>query len=333
MADHRQSEITRRELLRRAAAGAVAVGLGGRLAANTADAGAAKPTAPRSPRAKVVLVRDAAAVDDQGRVNATVVESMLDQAIRALTGKNGRADAWGQFAETTDRVGIKSTLMMTPTHPELLRAICRGLKAAGVHDDRLLVWDRTKCGVGEEEVESLPRSLGFGKDHLSNGVWESTVLINVPALKSHWLAGMACAVKNWAGGVTGINTKDTNATYSFHEDSCRELGVLNAIPAIRQRCRLIVVDALRPLANGGPQVDPRYLWDYQGLLVGTDPVAVDTIGLEIIRGRRRQLRGEEWPLQPPVKHLAVADTKYHLGVSDRKRIDLVKIGLDADSFV
>jgi len=54
--------------------------------------------------------------------------------------------------------------------------------------------------------------------------------------------------------------------------------------------RLIVVDALRPLANGGPQVDPRYLWDYQGLLVGTDPVAVDTIGLEIIRGRTWEWR-------------------------------------------
>jgi hypothetical protein len=307
-----------------------ALGLGGRIAEGGAQAASRQP---RPARARVVLIRDAAATDDRGNVNAAVVESMLDRGLLALTGKKDRASAWRQFVSGKDRVGIKSNLMMTPTHPELLRAICRGLKAAGVLDANILTWDRNQCGRGEREVESLPRRLGYGRQDVSHGVWQSTALINVPGLKSHWLAGVACALKNWAGAVTGINTVDEDVTYAFHADSCREVGMLNAIPAIRERCRLVVVDALRPLFHGGPQVDPRYLWDYKGLLLSTDPVAVDTIGLAIIEGKRRQFRGGAWPLQPPVKHIAVADSDYGLGTSDRGRVDLVRIGLEKDSFV
>ena len=36
---------------------------------------------------------------------------------------------------------------------------------------------------------------------------------------------------------------------------------------------LVLVDALRPLCDKGPQVDPRYLWDYTGLVAGVDAVA------------------------------------------------------------
>jgi uncharacterized protein (DUF362 family) len=321
--------ITRRELLRRAAAGAAALGLGRAILGE--EAGAAAAASPQS--AKVVLVRDGAVLGPDGQVREAVVQAMLDRGLRALTGAKDTAAAWRHLAGPGDRVGVKATLMMTPTHPELLRAICRGLKAAGVADEHLLTWDRAKSGIGEAEVESLPRTLGFGKQDVSEAVWQSTVLINVPRLKAHWLAGMACALKNWAGAVTHINTQDDHVTYAFHADSCREVGMLGAIPAIRQRSRLHIVDALRPLCHGGPQVDPRYLWSYQGLLLSTDPVAVDTIGRAIIEGRRRQVRGGEWPLQPPVTHLIVADRKYGLGVSDRKRITLVKLGLDRESFV
>jgi hypothetical protein len=335
MADDNRDRPTRRELLKRAAAGAAGLALGVSLASvGGSGAGSEEADASASTgRASVVLVRDEAVVDEAGKVSAATVAAMLDRAMGALTGESDRAAAWRRFVTPDDVVGVKSTLMMTPTHPELLQAICGGLRAAGVADQHITTWDRDRAGIGMAEVSTLPRRVGYGKDSVCDVVWKSTVLINVPGLKSHWLAGMACAVKNWAGAVTGINTQDHDATYAFHADSCREVGMLNAIPPIRRKCRLIIVDALRPLCHGGPQVDPRYLWDYKGLLVGTDPVAIDTIGTAIIEGRRRQMKGGEWPLQPPVTHLAVADRKYHLGTSDRGRIDLTKVGWGKDAFV
>lgn len=339
MADDQKDRLTRRELLKRAASGAAGLALGASLAScgasetgeDRSSGGAEAP--PPTGRATVVLVRDEAALNEAGEVSATAVAGMLDGAMLALTGESDRTAAWRRFVGPDDLVGVKSNVMMTPTHPELLRAIGDGLTAAGVADEHITTWDRDRASVGMAEVDTLPRRLGYGQDDVSEGVWNSTVLINVPGLKSHWLAGMAGALKNWAGAVTRINVRDRNVSYAFHADSCREIGVLNAIPPIREKCRLIVVDALRPLCHGGPQVDPRYLWDYKGVLVGIDPVAVDTIGAEIISGRRRQVRGGEWPLQPPVTHLTVADSEYGLGVSDRSRIDVIKLGWERDAFV
>lgn len=339
MTDDHKDGLTRRELLKRAATGAAGLALGVSLASCGASEGGEETSSggtkspPPTGRATVVLVRDEAALDEAGGVSAAALADMLDRAMLALTGESDRTAAWRRFVSPDDLVGVKSNLMMTPTHPELLRAICGGLVAAGVAVEHITTWDRDRAGVGMAEIDTLPRRLAYGRDDVSEAVWNSTALINVPGLKSHWLAGMAGALKNWAGAVTGINTTDHDVSYAFHADSCREIGVLNAIPPIRERCRLIVVDALRPLCHGGPQVDPRYLWDYKGLLVGTDPVAVDTIGTAIIGGRRTQVRGGEWPLQPPVTHLAVADSEYGLGVSDRSRIDLIKLGWEKDAFV
>ena len=63
-----------------------------------------------------------------------------------------------------------------------------------------------------------------------------------------------------------------------------------------------------------------------GLLVGTDPVAVDAVGLHIFKAKRLEYFGEEKPMTPPPHHIAFADTKHHLGTSDLEKIELVKLG-------
>jgi hypothetical protein len=35
----------------------------------------------------------------------------------------------------------------------------------------------------------------------------------------------------------------------------------------------------------------------------------------------------------PAKHIAIADSKYHLGTADPQKIELIKIGYDKESFV
>jgi len=83
----------------------------------------------------------------------------------------------------------------------------------------------------------------------------------------------------------------------------------------------------------GPQVTPKYLWPYRGLIVGTDPVAVDAVCLKIIQAKRNAYKGEPWPVSPPPTSIAVADTQYHLGTSDPAKIHLVKLGWEADALV
>jgi hypothetical protein len=66
------------------------------------------------------------------------------------------------------------------------------------------------------------------------------------------------------------------------------------------------------------------------MLVGFDPVAVDSVGLRILQAKRREYFGQDQPLNPPAKHILLADTRHHLGTADPDKIELVKMGWKED---
>ena len=320
-------ELTRRDFIRGTACAGMGITLG--------MAAAAPAPSSTSRTSRVVVVRNAGALDAKHNAQSDVIARMLAEGLQAFAGAATAAEAWKRFFRPDDAVAIKSTVMMTPTHPEVIRAIMEGVATAGIAGEKIRVWDRNSGGAGPAQTASATWTWhpGFDANSVSLAVGEATALVNVPGLKSHWLSGFGGALKNWCGAVTRINIFDKGVTFAFHGDSCADMGMLNALPAIRQKCRLIVVDALRPLCHGGPAVDPRYLWPYKGLLIGTDPVAVDSVGLKIIQGRRDQVRGNPWPLSPPPKHIAVAAEKYKLGTADLAQIEIVRLGWEEDAFV
>lgn len=77
----------------------------------------------------------------------------------------------------------------------------------------------------------------------------------------------------------------------------------------------------------------KYKWTYNGLIVGTDPVAVETVCLRIIKGKRRSLPGEPWPLSPPPLCIEMADKVYGLGTSRMKEIRVEHFGWELDRFL
>jgi uncharacterized Fe-S center protein len=70
-----------------------------------------------------------------------------------------------------------------------------------------------------------------------------------------------------------------------------------------------------------------------GIMVATDPVAVDTVCLKICQIKRNLFKGEEWPITPPLDFIAAADKNYKLGTSDPARIKLVKPGWGKDILI
>lgn len=323
-------ELTRRDFMRGTAYAGMAITLG--MARGTA-APSRQPT-----KSRVVVIRDAKVLDDKGKVQTEVLARMLTDGLKAVAGTATAQEAWKRYFKPDDKVTIKSNVMITPTRPELVRAIMEGIATAGVDIDEIRVWDRNRGGKGPDQTD--PKTWqwqpGFDANSVSNAVHEATALVNIPGLKNHMVSGLGAALKNWAGAVTNIHPRYTKAedlSFLIHADSGADIGVLNAIPAIRKKCRLIVVEALRPLCNGGPMVDPRYVWPYKGLVIGTDPVAVDSVCLKILQGRRDQIRGRSWPLSPPPKHVAIADTKYKLGTADMSKIEIVRLGWEENAFV
>jgi len=326
MASAYMSKLTRRQFIIRggsAALGAVTS------AARTAESEEDDQRVPaKQPAAsRVVLVRSDDALDSDGRPSTKVVQKMLDAAMIRFSGESNPKSAWSRYVNSSDTVGVKMNVMMNATHPEVVRAIVTRLLEIGVKDDRVIIWDRDSAGIGMEGVEVRNQHFGYDqKTHVSKIVTEqSSALINVPGVKAHWIAGVAVALKNWVGAIGGLNPSDKDVTYVIHSDSCAECCMFNAMPVIRDKCRLVIVDALRPLCQVGPQVDPRYLWSYKGLLVSTDPVAVDAVCERIIQEQRDKLN--LGPIRPPAKHIRLADTKYHLGNSDWGKIELVEVSI------
>ncbi|MEN8223590.1 MAG: hypothetical protein ABFR36_10100, partial [Acidobacteriota bacterium] len=79
--------------------------------------------------------------------------------------------------------------------------------------------------------------------------------------------------------------------------------------------------------------NPKYVWKYYGMVAGFDPVAIDYMGLRIIESQRKIFFGEDRPLNPPAKHITLADTRHHIGIADPKKINLIKIGYEKDILI
>jgi len=275
--------------------GTVGVALGVSVVGSAATARAARSS-------RVVLVRDQMALDAQHGVNGPVLRRMLGDLVMRVTGKPSPTDAWRSLVTATDVVGLVTTDHLNPTHPELVAAVREALAAAGTAGDRI-------------------RMAQGGPD----AVRPCTALVALPALKAHWLTGIGTVLKNYI--------TFSGSPSNYHAAKSVNLGEIWLLPHVKGKTRLVVVDALRPLCDKGPQPDPRYMWDYRGLVGGTDPVALETVCLKIIESKRQTLRGEPWPLSPPPLCVAAADEKHGLGTSRWSEIALERVGWSAEALV
>jgi hypothetical protein len=258
-------------------------------------------------KTKVILVRDAGVLDDKGKPKQDVVAKMLDDAVGALTGKQG-LDGWKTLFKPSDVVGIKTNAWQyLPTTPQVEAALAQRVRDVGVKAQDVAVDDR---GV------------------LSHPVFQrATALINARPMRTHHWAGVGTLLKNYI--MFSPNPS------SWHDDSCADLAGLWKLPMVKDKTRLNVLVMLTPQFHGvGPHsFNPKYVWSYHGLIVGSDPVACDSVGLRIIEAKRRAFFGEERPLAPPAKHIALADTRHHLGTADPAKIEIVRIGYAKDALI
>jgi len=280
---------TRRDFLRGAAGAAMATALGyGILGEAQAE-----------PAAKVVLIRNAEVLAQPDKMQE-ILQSMLDEAVKALLETNEPLEAWGRLIKSSDVVGVKTNQWAKlPTPKALEGAIKRRVLDVGVPEKNVGIDDR---GV------------------LKNPIFHrATGLVNVRPLRTHRWAGVGTCLKNYI-------QFDPDRP-SFHEDACAALGKIWTYPIVQGKTRLNILSALTPQFYGrGSNFDTRYVWPYRGLIVGTDPVAVDTVGAHLLQVKRIAFFGEDRALDALPSHIIVADKKYHLGVSDLNRIQLIKLG-------
>ncbi len=114
----------------------------------------------------------------------------------------------------------------------------------------------------------------------------------------------------------------------YHSNACSPLASIWNKPIVKGKTRLNILSLIRTqfFNRGLHHFDRRFVSEYKGLLIGQDPVALDAVGAHLLKLQRVAYFGEDRPLDNPPTHIFVADEKYKLGVSDLRRIEIVKLG-------
>lgn len=296
----KEKSITRRDFIKGASCAAMGIAVG--LPAFSEE------EIKKVAKTKVVLIRNEEAVNAKGEINGKVIQAMLDQAMTALFDRKDPVECWKQIIRPDDIVGIKTNFWRPlPTTKQVEQAIKTRVLDAGVSEKNI--------GIDDWGV-------------LRNPIFQkATALINARPMRTHAWSGVGSLIKNYIMFIPDPP--------EYHGNSCATLGAIWHLPLVKGKTRLNVLVMLTPLFYGvGPHhFDTTYVWSYRGLLVGTDPVALDTVGLRIFQAKRQAYFGESRPMKPSAHHIAFADTKYNLGTSDMGKIDLIKLGWKEDILI
>ncbi len=304
--------------------------------APAAASGGPPPSAQSAPsRPTVYRARREKLVGSEGKADRALLEAALGAAVAGACGEAAAGAGLRRLFKPNDVVGIKVNCIAgkgLSSRPEVVALLVRWLQEAGLPARNIVVWDRTdrelknagfelnRSGDGvrvygtNEDYEWKPREWGPNGSCFARLLVEDlTALINVGVLKDHGLAGTSGGMKSWYGAIQNPN--------KCHEDNCAPfIPHLAAFPLIRGKLRLTVMDAVTAQCEGGPGRSPKWIWPYQGILVSTDPVAIDAIGARIIEDRRREVGLPTLAAEKRVPRWIEDAAKLGLGEADVARI-------------
>jgi uncharacterized protein (DUF362 family) len=334
----------RRRFVQALGAGVLALGVSSRVRASSAHAASAKATAVgtragAAGKPRVVVVKTKKALVHGYDADRGALRAMLGAGLVGLLQQKDAVASLAKLVRPAERIGFKINGLaarQAATHVELVDELSALLAKADVEARQQIAFDRfardlsasgfsSRLGryrcVGndeaghEEELSQMPSSASRLSRVLTSQV---DGVINLPVLKQHMLAGMTGALKNNFGCIHNPN--------KMHIDRCDPfIAEVNAIPAVRDKQRLVVMDALRPVVDLGPAYQAGMIELANTLIFATDLVAADAVGLALLE-KLRARRG-----LPTLAKAGVAPTylataaKMGLGVCDLSAIEVVTI--------
>jgi uncharacterized protein (DUF362 family) len=174
---------------------------------------------------------------------------------------------------------------------------------------------------GEYDEYTMPYMVNGGKYSYFTKIVTQDLdkIINIPILKN---AGMTVtlALKNLAFGSVS-NTGRLHA--KLWNETCAQVC---AFAPLRDKVVLTIADGIRGCFNGGPGANPQFFCDYHTIITGTDPVAVDRIGYDIVLAKRIA-EGLQKEGTPQALEFMLQAEKLSLGVADRSGIELKEVVL------
>jgi len=283
---HRRTELTRRDFLARGSAITLGAAMGTSFwPGPVLEAGEVSPGSPT-----VFRVRAEGVVIGK-RVHKRLAAEMVRRGLAAVTAETDATRAWRALLRPDDVVALKfnrcgsESLGTTVVMAEVL---IESLLEAGFPASQLvpvevppIVYEQYGTARPTERWQAQETSFGSGADRLAAVLDQVTAIVNIPFLKTHNIAGITCCLKNLSHALVKHPAR-------FHADHCSPfIADIVALPAIRGKLRLHVVNALRAVFDGGPEPTEQGTFAPEVLLFGADPVALDTVGTDLLNLKRQ----------------------------------------------
>lgn len=245
---------------------------------------------PGMPRSRVVQVQNPRAVSGP-EVHRQLVGEMLQKALMSLTATTTIGQAWRSILKPKDVIGLKfnrSGQKIIATTRILADVLIGSIVEAGWRPEQIICIEapegteaRNQTTPARHGYASTTTDFGSGADQFASVLDQITVLIDIPFLKTHNIAGLTCTLKNLSHGLIKHPAR-------YHRNRCSPyIADIVAAAPIRSRLRLCLVDALRVVYDGGPEATAATISDEGILLASLDPVATDTVGLAILNEIRQ----------------------------------------------
>jgi len=255
----------------------------------------------------------------------------------------------------------------------VVREIISGLEAAGIKRQDIVAYDRyrteflragydkwlpegVRTSYATDKVDPTQQAIeGYDPDHYMDMALtlpgfsvdnltarrsyaarfitrEVNKLVSVPVLKDHQSAGVTLALKNLSHGlVNNVNRSHSSSSLN----ACNAfIPAVVAMPVIRNKAVLHILDGVKGVYHGGPTSKPQFVWEHKTLYFATDPVALDHIGWDVIDAKRVSVGMKKLVESVPdqfstfvhrqPEHVEIAGA-LGLGEWDRPKIDLRQV--------
>ena len=278
-------------------------------------------------RSRVALLENPRITSDVGALKRPLIES-LEEGLCIALNKSSSAAAWQSILRKDDKILLKfnradaDRLFTSETMAEVLIG---SILTAGFEPGQITLLE---AGVRASWADELAKpefgwtqkvyDFGSGKEQLLRAVENATAIINVPFLKAHRIAGMTGCLKNLSHGLI-------RRPALYHADQCCPyIPDIVAMPVIRGKLRLNIMNALRIIYDTRPDTARDPVDAASALVIGTDPVAVDTVGQTVLDAMRLEKALKPVTAEPGLvlQHRLAAEKG--LGINNMEYIELVR---------
>ncbi len=276
-------------------------------------------------------------ISSKVKLNADVVQAMVDESIKQLTGISTLGGAWKSLMpdiKTDSIIAIKVNCRSSalPTHPELTYAVANGLTQMQIEghnfpENNIHIYDDHKAyfefsgytvNTSSKGIRCYSEKEFSDQSYNINGVPQKVVslvhdkadyLINIGVLKNHAsMAGVTLCMTNHFGSIDSPHKLHLNCGDPY-------IGIVNSLEPIKSKQVLAILDGILGAAEGGPYGNPTFVANK--IFMSQDTVAVDYLGRELLIEQNSSTA--DWATYID----SAAD--YGIGTNDPTKMEIVNI--------